>query len=73
MKWHLQWAMVRGAAQARALAAPEGIAERLTELTMPVLALWGAEDALVPPAVGRLLTDALPNVQFHQLTGCGHL
>ena len=62
-----------GAAQARALAARAGISERLTELAMPVLALWGAEDALVPPAVGRKLADALPNVQFHQLAGCGHL
>lgn len=62
-----------GAAQARALAGRTGISERLSELTMPVLALWGTEDALVPTAVGRRLADTLPNCQFHQLAGCGHL
>ena len=62
-----------GAAQARALGGRAGISERLSELTMPVLALWGADDALVPSAVGRLLADALPNSQLYQLTGCGHL
>ena len=62
-----------GAAQARALGGRAGLSERLSELTMPVLALWGADDALVPSTVGRLLADALPNGQFHQLAGCGHL
>ena len=40
---------------------------------MPVLALWGTDDALVPNAVGHRLVDVLPNGQFHQLAGCGHL
>jgi len=62
-----------GAAQARALGARVDITARLGELKMPVLALWGAEDALVPAAVGRKLAEALPNAQFHQLAGCGHL
>lgn len=62
-----------GAAQARAIASRDDITARLPELTMPVLALWGAEDALVPAAVGRLLAEALPNAQFHELAGCGHL
>lgn len=62
-----------GAAQARALGGRADISKRLAELTMPVLALWGAEDALVPPAVGRLTANAIPNAQFHQLAGCGHL
>lgn len=62
-----------GAAQARALGARADITARLGELKMPVLAVWGAEDALVPAAVGRKLAEALPNAQFHQLAGCGHL
>ena len=62
-----------GAAQARALVKRADITARLPELKMPVLALWGEEDALVPAAVGRQLADALPNATFHQLAGCGHL
>ena len=62
-----------GAAQARALAVRAELTARLKELKMPVLALWGAEDVLVPAAIGRKLADALPNAKFHQLAGCGHL
>ena len=62
-----------GAAQARALDVRSDISARLGELKMPVLVLWGEEDALVPASVGRKLADALPNAQFHQLANCGHL
>ena len=62
-----------GAAQARAVTTRHDLTSRLAELTMPVLALWGAEDALVPAAVGRKLAEALPNAKFHELAGCGHL
>ena len=62
-----------GAAQARSLGVRADITARLGELKMPILTLWGQEDALVPAAVGRKLADALPNAQFHQLAGCGHL
>ena len=62
-----------GAAQARALTVRAELTARLGELKMPVLALWGAEDVLVPAAIGRKLADALPNAKFHQLVGCGHL
>ena len=62
-----------GAAQARALDVRADISARLGELKMPVLVLWGEEDALVPASVGRKLADALPNAQFHQLANCGHL
>lgn len=62
-----------GAAQARALSVRADITARLGELKMPVLVLWGAEDALAPAAIGRKLADSLPNAQFHQLPGCGHL
>ena len=62
-----------GAAQARALGVRSDISARLGELKMPVLVLWGEEDALVPASVGRKLADALPNAQFHQLANCGHL
>ena len=62
-----------GAAQARALGKRADITDRLPGLKMPVLALWGEDDALVPAAVGRKLADALPHARFHQLAACGHL
>lgn len=62
-----------GAAQARALAGRADISARLGELKMPVLVLWGEDDAIVPASAGRELADALPNARFHQLASCGHL
>jgi pimeloyl-ACP methyl ester carboxylesterase len=62
-----------GAAQATALSVRQEATSRLPHLTMPVLALWGEADALVPPAVGEALAKALPHAQFHSLPGCGHL
>ena len=62
-----------GGAEMRALATCEAVWDRLGELTMPVLVLWGAEDALVPVEVGRKLADTLPHAHFHALAECGHL
>jgi pimeloyl-ACP methyl ester carboxylesterase len=62
-----------GAAQAKALSARQEATSRLGRLTMPVLALWGAADALVPPAIGQALADAVPHAQFHTIADCGHL
>ena len=62
-----------GAAQAKALAGRADLGTRLSELKMPVLVLWGEEDAIVPASAGRKLADALPNARFHQLANCGHL
>jgi pimeloyl-ACP methyl ester carboxylesterase len=62
-----------GAAQAQALSVRADAIPRLGALTMPALLVWGAEDKLVPVAVGRQLADALPHAHFHALPGCGHL
>jgi len=62
-----------GAAQARAASTRTALASRLGELKMPVLLLWGEDDALVPAAVGRQLAENLPDAHYHQLAGCGHL
>lgn len=62
-----------GAAQARAIAAREEATTRLGALHMPVLVLWGSEDALVPVSVGRALADDLPHAHFHVFKDCGHL
>ena len=62
-----------GANQAQALATRQEAASRLGTLHMPVLALWGQDDALVPMAIGKALADELPHAHFHALAGCGHL
>lgn len=62
-----------GAAQARALGARREAESRLGALTMPTLVLWGAQDALVPVAVGQSLATALPDARFEVLPECGHL
>lgn len=62
-----------GAAQAHAAASRTEAESRLGALTMPVLLVWGAEDALVPAAVGERLAGLLPDGRFHALAGCGHL
>lgn len=38
---------------------------------MPTLVLWGAQDALVPVAVGQTLEEAPPLAQLEVLQGCG--
>ena len=62
-----------GASQARALAGRSSAWERLGELTMPALVLWGDEDAAIPLDVGRRMSASLPNSHFHLLEHCGHL
>lgn len=64
---------VAGAAQARALVSRADMTAQLASLTMPALVLWGADDALVPVAVGQKLADGMPNASFHILSDCGHL
>jgi pimeloyl-ACP methyl ester carboxylesterase len=45
---------------------------RLSELSLPVLLLWGAADAISPPAAGRKLLALLPNARLHIVDGGDH-
>jgi len=40
--------------------------------TRPLALLWGAEDRVVPLAVGRAATACLPGVAFHAMPAVGH-
>ena len=62
-----------GGAQMRALAAADDVWERLGTLHVPALVVWGKDDALVPVAMGRRLSDALPHAHYFALDDCGHL
>jgi pimeloyl-ACP methyl ester carboxylesterase len=45
---------------------------RLAALRIPTLVLAGAEDALVPPYLGRELAEAIPGASYVELPGIGH-
>ncbi len=61
------------AAQARALAGRDSAWERLEELSMPALVLWGEDDAAIPVAVGQRMAATLPTARFQAIRECGHL
>lgn len=45
----------------------------LARLTLPVLLVWGDRDPLIPVAVARRATRALPDARFVTLPAVGHL
>ncbi len=47
--------------------------EKLGRLSVPTLLLWGANDRIVPPALGRRLEGILPDARLEILEGCGHM
>jgi pimeloyl-ACP methyl ester carboxylesterase len=54
------------------LETPDHFWERLHELELPSLFVWGAHDGLVPAAFARHVRQALPRAQ-HLLLRCGHV
>lgn len=46
---------------------------RLGELHVPVLLVWGAQDALIPSNVGLRMHRAIPQSVFEIYSGCGHI
>ncbi len=47
-------------------------AERLSELTCPVLGLWGMDDLFCPPSGVPILSARVPNARVISITRCGH-
>ncbi len=52
---------------------PTGLAERLDELTLPVLVITGDDDRIVPTADSLRLADELPNATLKVITEAGHI
>lgn len=48
------------------------LSDRLHELTMPVLLLWGDTDPISPVAVGERLAELLPNASLMVVSGGTH-
>jgi pimeloyl-ACP methyl ester carboxylesterase len=45
---------------------------RLAGIAQPTLLVWGAQDRIVPPSVGRAASRLLPHASLHVLERCGH-
>jgi pimeloyl-ACP methyl ester carboxylesterase len=50
----------------------EDLTERLAELHMPVLLLWGDADPISPVKVGEKLASCLPHADLHIVEGADH-
>ncbi len=51
----------------------QGYASRLHEIQQPTLVLWGEEDRVFPPAVGRALHDTIAGSRFELIPEAGHM
>jgi pimeloyl-ACP methyl ester carboxylesterase len=59
----------------RRLAGPNrdsDLEERLRGLAVPTLVLFGTRDALIPPAMGRVYSELIPNCHFVLVYDAGH-
>jgi pimeloyl-ACP methyl ester carboxylesterase len=50
-----------------------GLRERLAEVTLPALAIWGDSDGIATPDYGRALARSLPDCRFELVVDAGHL
>ena len=46
---------------------------RYRTIQQPALVIWGAEDPVVPPSLGKKLAHDLANGHFEVLKDCGHV
>ena len=48
------------------------LGEELNEIKQPTLLIWGNNDAITPPFVGREFHRLIPNSELHFIDKCGH-
>lgn len=51
----------------------EDVREDLRSITAPTLLIWGEKDPLVPPAVGTLMREGIPDSRLLVLKGAAHV
>ncbi|MFZ1867187.1 MAG: alpha/beta fold hydrolase [Steroidobacteraceae bacterium] len=49
-----------------------GLKERLAQIRIPTLFLWGANDRIVTPAYGRRFANSIPHARFELVDDAGH-
>ena len=65
-------AFYRQIAQAQELYTDE-VQPRYSQITSPLMILWGHEDTWIPVERGRLLHELIPGSLFHEIPDAGHL
>jgi len=45
----------------------------LPGIHVPILLIWGKQDHITPPEVGKLFNELLPDSKLHYLDNCGHV
>jgi pimeloyl-ACP methyl ester carboxylesterase len=53
--------------------ADPGLLDRLPDITVPVLAVWGEADRMIPVEHGRAYAKAIPGARFLLIAEAGHL
>jgi 2-hydroxy-6-oxonona-2,4-dienedioate hydrolase len=53
--------------------AKEQLHDRLSNIKVPCLLVWGRQDCITPPAVAGLFQNLLPNAELHYIDKCGHV
>jgi pimeloyl-ACP methyl ester carboxylesterase len=66
-----QWVIDRGIASMAT--EKDALDDRLGQLQVPLLLVWGGDDALMPVEVGRTMHRLDPNSELDIIVGCGHL
>jgi pimeloyl-ACP methyl ester carboxylesterase len=49
------------------------VAPALPEVRAPTLVVWGADDPLLPPTLGPVFVDQIPDARLVVLPHCGHI
>jgi len=48
------------------------LGEELRNIHLPTLLIWGNNDSITPPFVGREFNKLIPNSELHFIDHCGH-
>jgi pimeloyl-ACP methyl ester carboxylesterase len=48
------------------------LGEELSQIKQPTLLIWGNDDTITPPFVGKEFNKLIPNSQLHFVDKCGH-
>jgi pimeloyl-ACP methyl ester carboxylesterase len=48
------------------------LGDDLKKITLPTLLIWGNNDSITPPFVGREFNKLIPNSEIHFIDHCGH-
>lgn len=48
------------------------LGEELSQIKQPTLLIWGNNDTITPPFVGREFNKLIPNSELHFINNCGH-